>query len=271
MREYKDQVTGKVYPVIDSKADVNRALNYRRSRRLLTKTGAVAPPQGTPRPRAVKDFPLPVLSRKEIFDAIRDSEREKRRLLDIKEYAQLPVLVQTLGYCWVFCVTKAIMTCRALQGKKMVELSPASVGALVKNYRDVGGWPDEAVEKIVEVGICPAELWPLNGLDRSLDNEKSREARKEFCIDSFAGVDGGNLEQLFTAYLNGWPAGVGRAAFWGHATEGHTPVILGPDELGELFDNSWPSFGTDGRAVLSERVARNFEGAVAVMSSEPLQ
>lgn len=266
MREYKDPVTGKTYPVIDSKGDVNRALNYRPEG-----PKGLLPWEDKPqRPDSVRDFPLPSFTRDQCLDMIRESEKNQTRALDVYESSEIPVIVQTLGYCWIFSGTNAVMVARQMQGKRFVLLSPASIGAIIKNYRDEGGWPDEGLAKAQEIGFCPADLWPLNGLKRSLDNEETRAARKEFGIDSTVDIKGGDTLQLLTACLSGWQPAVGRARFWGHAVHEHTPVLLGTNEIGLMHRNSWPGYGTDGHAVFSEKLLSGFEGATAVCSVEPV-
>jgi hypothetical protein len=125
-----------------------------------------------------QDFDLPLIPRSEWDDRIADMERTKSRISDLMIQGGLKSLDQNgTNYCWANGPTTAVEAIRCVAGQPYVKLSPASVAAPIKNYRNQGGWGSEALEYIVEHGICTVDLWPANAISRQyFDGSRPRSA-----------------------------------------------------------------------------------------------
>ena len=197
-----------------------------------------------------KPFPLPTIPREEWAERIEERERTNSKLRDIKKWAGFRSLNQgSLGYCWVFAPTQALHYLRAVHGFAHVPLSPASVGAPIKNYRNVGGWGSEALAYMVEHGTVPQEMWPATSLDRKLDNAETKAVRKHFKVEEFWELKPRNFDELATCLLYGFPVAVGYN-WWGHEVLAHDLLRLESGEYAIEIDNSWGGWGDEGHGIL---------------------
>lgn len=195
-------------------------------------------------------FNLPLIPRSEWQGRCEEMERQKSRLSDLMRFQRIPSLDQNgTNYCWFHCVVTAMYAVRALNGLPHVDLSPASGAAIIKGYRNVGGWGGEALEFITQHGVAPASLWPTNAIARQYDNEESRAARKHHIIGEWFELQPRNLDELITCLLLRIPVAVG-FNWWGHAVCAVDPVWSN-GAIGTRIRNSWgASYGDSGFAVL---------------------
>jgi hypothetical protein len=134
---------------------------------------------------------------------------------------------------------------RAVHGFKHIPLSPASVAAPIKNFRNVGGWGSEALNYIQQHGCAPQEDWPANAIERRYDNSESQASRKKFVIDEFWELKPRNFDELATCLLYGVPVAVGYN-WWGHEVMAHDLVARdGTDRYAIEIDNSWGTNWSD--------------------------
>lgn len=114
------------------------------------------------------DFEL--IPREQWPDLISQKDREKSWLKNICDDLNIPVKDQDgLGYCWVYGNGAALEVLRAVHGLPYIELAPESVGGPINGWRNEGGMPDEALEYIVQNGMCPQSY-----LDRANSLSPSR-------------------------------------------------------------------------------------------------
>lgn len=209
-----------------------------------------------------RPFAVPTIARTEWDDRIKDIEQNGRRLSDLRLQANIPSLHQgTTNYCWCNAVISAMLINQAKQGGTVQKLSPASVAAPVKGYRNLGGFNGEALEYIVTFGVCPQQLWPPNAIDPQFDTNATREARKRFKITEWWELGNRRFDQLMTLLLLGIPVPIG-LDWWGHEVCALDPVKLGTDRYGVRIWNSWGEIWqdrgistTNGMAVLSQELA----------------
>lgn len=209
-----------------------------------------------------KAFPIPVIPRSEWSARIK--EREATGLLSERMLRKgIPSLDQNgTNYCWTNGVVTAIYGIRVAQNLPHVDLSPASVAAPIKGYRNVGGWGGEALEYIIAKGIAPAKLWPANAISRQYDNAESQAARRDYIVTDWYELAPRNFDQKMTLLLLGIPVASGYN-WWSHETCGIDPVEIEPGHYGSRERNSWGrGYGQEGFFVLAESKA-NADDAVA--------
>lgn len=163
--------------------------------------------------------------------------------------------------CWINAPVHALEIVRAIQGQQRVRLSPASVGAKIKGFRNVGGWGTEGLRYLVQHGAVPSEFWPDNAIDRKYDTEANNQHRAKYKVTEWWELRPRRFEELATCLLCGYPVAVGYN-WWRHEVTAVALTMQG-NEFGIVIDNSWgPSWGSNGRGVLMGSKA-NPDDAVA--------
>lgn len=215
----------------------------------------------------IKQFDLPLIPRSEWAERIRDLEKSQARIPDLCDALGLKVKNQeSTNYCWINAPTHALEILRVMQGEPYVELSPASVGAKIKNFHNVGGWGTEGLQYLVDHGAVPASMWPCNAIDRRYDQPAADAERSKYRVQEWLDLPANNFDAVMTCLLLGLPVPIG-LGWWSHEVTAVAPVKFdGNDNYGVIFDNSWDSqWGTNGRGVLTERKATP-DDAVAPIS-----
>lgn len=199
------------------------------------------------------------IPRSEWNDRIQYMEENRMRLPDLVDDLKSRgkwngprVLNQSqTNYCWINAPVHTIMLTRAKQGELYIPLSPASVGAKIKNFRNVGGWGSEGLKYIRERGVVPQSLWPANAIDRRYDNEESDRARSHFKCHEWYTLRPRNFDQLASCLLQNIPVAIG-LNWWGHEVTAVALLRTGENEYAILIDNSWgENWGDKGRGVLA--------------------
>jgi len=198
-------------------------------------------------------LPLPLIPRSEWRDRIEQMDKEKRWPKDHKLASGCKSLNQNgTSYCWINAPVQCIHYVRAIQGEPHVALSPASVGAPIKNYRNVGGWGTQGLKYMTEHGVAPQSLWPANAISRQYDNEQSRAERKKYIVDEWWELKPRSFDQLVTCLLLGYPVAIG-LSWWGHEVTACQVAVRGSDDFLVDIDNSWGSnWGDDGHSLLTQ-------------------
>jgi len=202
-------------------------------------------------------FDIPLIPRSEWRDRIEDMERTNSRLTDLCDSAGLTVLnQQNTNYCWSNGPVHCVEILRLSQGQPLVRLSPASVAAPIKNYRNVGGWGEQSLGYIIEHGIVPQSMWPPNKIDRRLDTDQSRKEREKYKVKEWWDLQPRNFDQLMTCLLLRIPVSVA-FGWWRHLIMSVDPVAL-DGGFGVRQRNSWgQNWGSNGTAVFREGYGRN--------------
>lgn len=201
-------------------------------------------------------FDMPLIPESQWAERIEYLEQTKSRLSDLARGLQIPVKSQgNTNYCWINAPVWCVELNRAAQGQSHVELSPASVGCKIKNFRNQGGWGTEGLEYIIEHGVVPAEMWPANAITRRHDTEAAWIEAEKYKVSEWWDLEPGNFDQLMTCVLNLVPVAVGYN-WWGHEVTALDGVILSRGKVGIRIGNSWgPSWGDNGFGILTRSKA----------------
>lgn len=182
-------------------------------------------------------------------DLIAQKEREKSWLEDVTD-GIVPCEDQNpLSYCWVFCATEAFMQLRGLQGNPVIMVSAVSVGGPLKNWRNVGGLPEDAVKRFVSTGACRESLTSgRTSLDPNSWDPAWKDDCKNFKVLEFD--DGTIPNYVFDAQMTftllGRPHTV-EFDWWGHAIcGGFRAFDLGKGKYALKFRNNWGNWGDKG-------------------------
>lgn len=208
---------------------------------------------------------LPRLSDQELKEIIKERKAKGARQRDLMEYSKVQIKNQSsTNYCWMNATIRLIEATRAQQGQPYVSLSPASCAAVIKNYRNVGGYGLEAIEFLVDTGSCPTSMWPDNAIDHRYKTAASDAAREQYKGLEYGQLATGDLDQLNTWLVKYGPAAVG-LSWWGH--EVLLEDLDWDDRTGWSYEfaNSWGANWSDhGYGKLSPSKAR---GDYVVMRS----
>lgn len=180
---------------------------------------------------------------------IREQEETKSRISDLIRFHKLPHKDQSnTNYCWINAPVHCLEIVRLQQNQKTVNLSPASIGAKIKNYRNVGGWGKEGLEGIIKWGAAPIDLWPANAIDRKYDTEDARKAALDYRIDEWFECVPRNLDQMVSMLLRRKPGASG-LNWWGHEVT-YCECVWIDGAIGIRFRNSWKGYGDFGFSIL---------------------
>ena len=215
-------------------------------------------------------FNIPLIPESEWRERIEHQERTRSSLVHLADDAGLKVLDQNgTNYCWINGTIRAMELFRLANGMPTVKLSPASVGAPIKNYRNEGGWGIEGLRYLTQYGAVPVSMWPANAIDRRYDTAESKAIRGQFMVKEWFELPARSFEALATCLLLNIPVSAGYN-WWGHQICCVRLVVQANGDFGAEIDNSWgTSWGTNGRGILTRSKATPDDVAVAPRSVTP--
>jgi papain like protease len=216
-------------------------------------TGYMAGARTTPYGRMATTTPFPselIIPESEWQARIAEKEQRQNRISDLVLQAKLPSKnQQQTNYCWCNAPTGTVEMLRVIENEPMVSLSAASVGGPITGYKNVGGWGESALKYIVDNGIVPESLWPVNAINAKYHTPANVQAALDYRIVGWYELVPKNTDQMISCLLRNIPVAVG-LNWWGHEVVFCDAVWLN-GAIAIRFRNSWGnSYGSQGFSVL---------------------
>jgi hypothetical protein len=118
-----------------------------------------------------------------------------------------------------------------------VEFSNASVGGPVTGFKNVGGWGDDALNRLENDGVNETKDWPNNAIDKRYFTAANKQAAMNNRVaDGWWKLEGGNIEQPASLVLQNIIVPVGYD-WWGH--EVYLCDLLWDGDFMFRIRNSW--------------------------------
>lgn len=163
------------------------------------------------------------------------------------------------NYCWINAPTHCVELLRAMMGLGYVELSPASVGAIINDFQNEGGYGAEAVEFLAKRGSVPVSLWPANAIDKKYNTAAADAERGKYQIDAWWDLHPRTPIEYASCLFRKMPIAVG-LNWWGHEVT-YIRWVKVNGVWGPKFDNSWGmGWGDKGRGTLIGKKALADDG-----------
>lgn len=216
-----------------------------------------------------KPFDLELTPRSEWSARIKDRKARGQGLRALRRKYNMPSSDQgKTNFCWMHSVVNALRLDMLRANMPVVMLSAASAAAPCKNFQNVGGWSGEALQWLVEHGVCDIDHWPLNQISKSLWTADAQANAKLHCALEFYDLEQCNFDQKMTLLFNDISVSSGYN-WWGHAIVAMEPVEIEPGHFGTIEWNSWTdTYGDLGEVTLAESKSTP-DDAVALCSSTP--
>lgn len=217
------------------------------------------------RAKSFGDLGIPLIPEKDWDDIIDQLEKDQATLVELANRLGLPCLNQGgTNYCWVNAPTHCCEYLRLIETGRVFSYSPASAGAPIKSFRNVGGWGSQALEYFKEYGLNETKDWPANSISRTYYTAENREkalanvALEYYTLESWA--------ERGSCILAGYPTADGYP-WWSHEVCG-VGIVKGSHDL--VIRNSWGmSWGDKGFSTLTGR-RKQAGDSVAITAMRPL-
>jgi hypothetical protein len=159
------------------------------------------------------------------------------------------------NFCWFFGPVSALLAVYARNNQPYVKLSPAFGACQIKNFRNEGGWGNEALEFLVANGCCRADLWPPTAINRKYLTEEAKADAATRKVTEWWDLPPKNFNALMSALFYRIPVAVGYN-WWGHEVCALDPVRIEKGVWGIRIVNSWgASWSESGFGILNKSKA----------------
>jgi len=169
------------------------------------------------------------------------------------------------NYCWSHATIRTLEAHNAWTRKTGLLFSPESVAVPLTNGRNEGGWPEDAMKRLITHGACRADYWPAN--DRDIhhakpgwsENAALHRVKRFIYVRDFDMQMTCAFHRIALAILLPW---------WNHAVCQLDPLLFDDGTFGLGCDNSYgPDYGENGYFLLTERRGTTDPGAVGILST----
>lgn len=205
---------------------------------------------------AARPFPAELLySENDLIEIAKEKEQLKARTSDLIFQAKLPYKNQAqTNFCWVNSPVHCVEINRTKQNQRPVSLSPASVGAPLTGYRNIGGWGRNALDRLKSHGCNETANWPDNAIDRKYATPENEERAKAYKVDEWYECRPRNMLELGSAIARGL-IGSGGFNWWRHQVTLCDLVVLDA-RIAVRARNSWPNYGDFGFFIMQGEKAK---------------
>lgn len=195
-------------------------------------------------------FPKELLIPRSEWQAlIQEMEETESRISDLCHLMNLPHKDQaSTNFCWGNAPVHCDEIVRLQQNQKPVTLSPASVCAPIKGFRNVGGWGLEALQWIIKNGVNDVKDWPANAIDSKYFTTENKAKALSNRIVEWIECRPRNVDEMISLLLHRMP-GAGGYNWWSHEVTNCDPVWLDGD-VAVRIRNSWKGWGDFGFGIL---------------------
>lgn len=193
------------------------------------------------------DLGIDLIDPSEWDDRINELEKSKSTIPDLCKQMRLPCKYQkSTNYCWVSAPTHLLEIIRLLETGQIISYSPASAGAPIKNFRNIGGWGSQALEYFIKNGINLSTDWPDTEINSKYFTDLNKAKAKKNLVLEYYVLN--SFEERVTCWLSGIPTADGYN-WWRHEVCG-THILKQSHDI--VIRNSWGmDWGDEGFAVLS--------------------
>ena len=189
---------------------------------------------------------IPLIDPDDWDDWIQHQEDDQSTIEDLCREFDLACLNQgSTNYCWVNAPTHCAEIVRLQQTGQVYSYSPASCGAPIKNFRNIGGWGSQALARMKVHGINESKDWPDNAISRRHFTDENKAKAKANIVLEWYVLN--SWEERVSCILQGFPTADGYN-WWRHEVTG---VGIAKRSHDLRIRNSWGmGWGNDGFAWL---------------------
>ena len=211
------------------------------------------------------DLGIPLIKEADWDDIIDELEKQGATLPQFCKSLGLPCLDQGgTNYCWVNASTHCAEIVRLGETGRVFGYSPASVGAPIKGFRNLGGWGSQALTYMRENGVNLAEDWPANKISRGYYTDDNQAKKKAHTVLEYFVLE--SWEERGSCILAGKPTADGYS-WWSHEVCG-VGIVKKSHDL--IIRNSWGmDWGDQGFATLTGS-RKQATDSVAICAMKPL-
>lgn len=211
------------------------------------------------------DLGIPLIDEDEWDDRIRELEQLESRIYDFCVQSNLPCLNQSqTNYCWVNAPTHCCEIIRLMETGRVFSYSPASAGAPIKNFKNIGGWGSQALEYFKTNGLNLTSDWPANEINKKYYTNINKEKQKRHLTIEYFVLN--SWKERVSCILSGLPTADGYN-WWSHEVCG-VGLTIGDHDL--IIRNSWGmDWGDKGFSTLSGS-RKQADESVAIAAMLPI-
>lgn len=158
-----------------------------------------------------------LIDRSEWRDRIESKQKEQSQLSDLIKYYKLdPKDQASTNYCWNTAPVGMFELVRSIMNQSKKEFSNASVGGPITGFKNVGGWGDDALDRMESHGVNESIDWPNNAINKKYYTAANQQKAMENRVaDGWWKLEPNTIEQTASLVLQNIPVAVGYD-WWGH-------------------------------------------------------
>jgi hypothetical protein len=198
-----------------------------------------------------RPFDLPLIPESEWQSRLDVLMADKAQLSDIRMIGNNGGMIDardqgSYGFCWAHSSVSAMLLARAKAAEPYEDLSAFAVAAVIKDFRNEGGFGSESLEFIAQRGVPTSQFWPQQSMQRANDNPSTWANAALHKYTNWRDLDPNDMKnQLITCLLMGCPV-VTDFNWWSHSVCTMDLVSLNPftTRILNSWGNGWSDHGS---------------------------